>query len=306
VNHRRGMLSCHVLFVGLLSVTAAVQAHGQRRPELYEAFLVPLHGTLPSAAGDWRAEVWIRNDGDAPADVFPIGFHLLAPCRGCDISVTPYPSVRPRTTVYHSGDVLLPGAPREPYRLLQDNETPGAFLWIEHDSISSMTLSAILSSPGGQRVNLPIVAAGAFRQGRISIPAVAVEPGKRFALRLFGGPEVPDGAAIRLSTWVINPAVPPIPIDPPLPVETLLGSQVLQMRGDFYEGLGFCLIGDCTLPDVPFKPVYAQLFTLPGLSPELAGRRIRVEFEALDAGVRYFAMLSVTDNNDQTVMIYTP
>jgi hypothetical protein len=61
-----------------------------------------------------------------------------------------------------------------------------------------------------------------------------------------------------------------------------------------------------TLPDVPFKPVYAQLFTLPGLSPELAGRRIRGESEALDAGVRYFAMLSVTDNDDQTVIIYTP
>lgn len=276
----------------------APPAVAQRSAPAYEAVLIPFANSVRTGSGIWFPQVWFRNDGDVPADIFPLGATggLTPPPEFPSLFLLPYPSVPPRSTPLFLASDGLPTFLIPPI-IPVSSATPGAFVYVERNRIDQVSIGGSLVwasfAAFSSATELPIVRTSRFRSGRSSILGVSVEARERYSLRIFAHPE--SFGAEEFTVRVFNMQ----PQNVSETDEVFLFEMTTTLRTDVDQSLLPCAI-PCEVPAVPFKPAFAELFSLP--TP--LGAVLRIELEPAEAGVRYWAVVSATHNDTNQVEFF--
>lgn len=159
------------LLLALLALTTLSAAAQNIGP--YEQILVPFDTmNLVTASGRWRSELWARNNGSAPVNIW---------AQECFRFGQPVACSR-RMEVPAGKTLLLDGF--EP-----DGAAPGVLLYIPRGRSSDVTfnlrvrdLSRGLDDLGTE---LPVVREAEMKSGRVSLINVPLQPNARIHLRLY-------------------------------------------------------------------------------------------------------------------------
>jgi hypothetical protein len=267
----------------LLSLTIGwgVSANAQSGPSLsdYEMILLPVGPKLgvPGAFGSlWEAVLSIHNSGDSPVHVFhSIEQYFCLLSFPCEV-----------------GDPLEPGATattlgrdfrtdRRFVTILTSKLGPGALLFVEKDKADAVFLNVkvrdVTSQQWNQGTEIPVVREGELFTGTVDLLNLNLPPTARGLLRLYTVPTLTDPTfAVRVFSL----------IDGELLAETVI-----------------------TLPfDVrPNFPRYAEVSLREGLLAVPEDEHwLRVRMEPLNAGFRYWAFVTATNNETQTISLTTP
>jgi hypothetical protein len=265
-----------ILVVALILLCSAGASFGQEnRPELdpanYTRLLLPIafSGDKPGAFGSvWRTDLAFRNDGFTPVVV---------------------------TQVYPLCQITCPGEPivgRVPARstgdLLPDNDTSsninfGILVYVEKHGMDSVFWSVrvrdVSRSQQALGVEVPVVREKDSFEERAVILNIPHDPLYRVLVRVysFNGPGEVSAAII------------------PSAQEHNTSTMTLGLRGGSADGTQF----------VP-NPGYAQVSIMESTLPVLAGSSsFRIEFQSLTPGLKFWPMVSVTNNDTQHVTIAT-
>ncbi|HUP49002.1 MAG TPA: hypothetical protein VNA04_09470 [Thermoanaerobaculia bacterium] len=169
--------------LGLLLTLLAAITPGARAQTQYEQVLVPFDSaTLATGGARWFAELWVRNDGPEPVNLFPgecffIG--LETPCTR-------------RIDVPAGRTVLLD--------LQEDRaDRPGVFLYVPRDRLDDVHFSLRVRdlSRGGDQIGteIPVVRQSEIRNGVRTLLNVPLQLNGRLTLRLYT-PEAPGAQFI--------------------------------------------------------------------------------------------------------------
>ena len=280
-----------ILFSLLFSSTVFAQ---QRDPAKYVKYLVPIFlssvsGGLAGANGArWLAPLWLRNDGGTPLDVFPLT-PVCCCSVGCTQSVRGYPALAPYETDFDSHEPVISSLP------LAKGAPEGAFLYVERAAESQLSWQSYViddSSVDKERTQLPLIREDRFLSGRRSVVGVALRPDQRMAVRVYDA--VPrDGRPITIRVVAETTNVP---------IAEGQFAFAYDAGTDTCGGyLSVCPAG------IPYHPGYLQIVNLAALFPAIASDAgpLRIEFDPLDPAVRYWPMVTTTDNLSSHVTVYT-
>lgn len=260
-----------VLVSAVLLISAAPDARAADvNGDGLETILLPLafdpRETVPGAGGtSWSGAVWIHNGSDE--EVFP------QQCANVQCN---------------------PGVPAGEMGLIHPSSVQGApesgsLLHAPVDAAKRVTLSNRifeLTRRGQPRgVEIPVVREGRFLRGATSLLGVPVGADVRVALRVY-------------DPWIqaIRRAAPPLEH---VEVQILDGEQSVIGTTTLTPALL-----DSRLPWV--RPGFAALYDLAAVFPQInAMPHIHVRVQPVPNDAEYYAMISVTDNETQTVSIIT-
>jgi hypothetical protein len=159
----------------------------------------------------------------------------------------------------------------------------GAMLYIEKPLAADVTFSSRLFSSrtsAARGVELPMVREPEFRNTRLVIPAVVLDPNHRFKLRVYDPDATPNGGVIvRLFDHDLSRVI----AERTLPLIT---------RGETVLGT--------TLPGYPGYAEIDDIF------PTKETREVGIEIIALTTGMRLWAFVSATENEGEHVTLVTP
>lgn len=290
----------------LLATLAATTVTAQERDLAnYEKVLLPIYVRLPvSGAGgsSWLTELWIRNEGDASVDAFPLSPDCLTSA-GCYTTMRSFPALAPHYTLWHGGYGISPG-----YLGVTESPTPGAFMWVEKGTIESLNISLRLvettTASDSHVTRLPVVPQSQFFDTPRSIMAVHATPPSRMALRIYDL-ESRAGATVRIR---ISEQTGHMQLEPCCAVVTdVYVEDELQLE---YSGPDSCSFLRGCPEGVLYKPGFVQILDLfdryPVLREKVPGHGFRIEIVPVTAGLRVWGFVSVTEPGTNDVAIYTP
>lgn len=249
--------------------TASAEAAWQR-------VLLPVYvtGQVPGSNGSlWTTDFWIRNNSGNPEDSA-----ALAPW-SCEGQVCPpvFPSQRP----LRAGETLHNIPPF--FRAPTDN--PARLLYITRSVFPkvSMNLRVADVSRGGLNAGteIPIVRDEAFATSTIQLMNVPVDARFRLLLRVYD--VTPSPAQFQVNVWTL-----PEGTTAPRFVSSTQLVATSPQTGEFRD-----------------LPSYAQLDLAAAIPSGTAGP-LRIEVAPLSQGSRFWAFVSITNNETQLVTLVTP
>ena len=243
----------------------------------YETFLLPIHldGNVPGANGSlWATQVWIRNNG-------PNGITLAPwPCppgQAC-------PPVIPLTRTLNPGESLLSLPPF----FQAPDANPSRLLFVSRDEADRLSVHLRLfdrsRSQSDAGAEIPVVREGDLFSSTLQLNGIPLSAAFRSMLRIYDLTRKDSQFRVRLYDASITNA--------PVPVyrEFVLNASTP------YE------------PPFNTEPAYAAFGGFndfpqaPGIHPPA----LRIEVEPLTAGSRFWAFVSITNNDTQRVTLVTP
>lgn len=259
-----------LLTLALGVLTATLQA--QPTPG-FTRFLVPLYGVdLPGAYGSlWRSETWVRYSGTETIRMVPRPY----PCIECPI-----------------GGPVGPGWPSLRLQHIFGYPESAILVHVESEHASEVTfatrirdLSRATLSAGTE---VPVVREDRMSGGPIYLLNVPIEARFRQTLRIYA---LPDVERPEVEVRYFRQPDPSARLD----LEThLLRAQRIALRNPTFPG------------QFQFFPAVAEVGNVETF-PELAREStIWVEIVPLTPGLRIWALLSITNNENQHVTIISP
>lgn len=245
--------------------------YGERLPDEYERVLIPV---LP--VGSWPAQLWIRNDGTEPVDLFPLVRDADSPSRGTFFPLNE-PGVQPGQTLEYP--VVFSPSPM-PYYVPLTPTYSGAILYVERGKGQNVRFQLRVAGD----TQIPVVPEQDFVATPLSLLRINIIPGKRYTLRVYSLDQEPSVAV------EFAPEVGGLPVD----------SQFFRLNR--VDAIARCAFPPCPWPDVPFAPAYAALFFDTTTVPPW-NYRITV---TADPGTKIWAFLSETDVVTRDVRVFTP
>ena len=243
----------------------------------YETFLLPVHldGNVPGANGSlWATQIWIRNNG-------PNGITLAPwPCDPGQVC----PPVIPLTRTLKPGETLLS---LPPFFQVPD-ANPSRLLFVNRDEADRLSVHLRLfdrsRSQSDAGAEIPVVRERDLYSSALQLNGVPLSSNFRSMLRIYDLTRKDSQFRVRLYDASITNA--PVPV---------------------YREL---VVTASTPYEPPFntEPAYAafggfnDLLPQPGIHPAA----LRVEVEPLTAGSRFWAFVSITNNDTQRVTLVTP
>jgi len=288
----------YVLLLALF-LTHAIAAAERPPVSEYERFLLPVYGTFNGANGArWTTSLWLRNEGDAPVDAFPLSPTCVSSFL-CFAMMRPYPAFEPRMTGYHGLPFI------GPFRAGTPSAT-GQFLYVERARAHQLSVQLHIRDASRSRslsTRLPVVRESEFLTGTQNILGVPVSILSRISLRIYELDSRPSSEFL-VRFWDV------------LPVEThgpVIWSEIrffgeVRMKTSYEGGEQCGFLYGC--PAVPYRPGFGEIPSLLGAVPSLydAAARpdgVRIEIVPLTEGVRYWPLVSSTDDETNFVTIFT-
>ena len=273
----------------------------------YEKMLLPVYTgghALPGSGGSiWRTEFWIRNDGDSPADAFPLSPECYTSAF-CWQSMREHPALLSHTTLFQAyltspGDVGV-----------TESGTPGVFLWVEKGRRADLNVTLRLveetTTSDSHVTRLPVVAESDFFDRPRSIMAIHAKPPSRMAIRIYDL-ESRAGAGVRIRIveqtghWLSFPN-PCCEFVTDVYVEDDLRFE--------YPEIDSCSFAYGCPPEARYRPGPIQILDLfdryPVLRDAKPGHGFRIELIPQTPGLRIWSFVSVTEPGSNDVAIYTP
>lgn len=270
----------------------------------YDRFLLPFHASVPAFTGFWRVQWWLRNDGDAPVDAFPVALQCGLPPpptpEGPPVTIVPSPAVGARSTLSCLQGDVLPSFPIPGFIPVRDSV--GAFLYVEKAREQLTVSGSVVWHTGwesAEATQLQAVPDSAFRTGTASILPITVAPNARYAVRVYALPETLDTKELTIRVFEMQPQEVFMPRE--RLIATISGELAVQQAS-----LPPCR-GRCDLPDVALAPAIYQFFGLP--TPERGFQfqsPMRVEISPESPNVRWWALVTATDNLTQQIQLFGP
>jgi hypothetical protein len=251
----------------VLILLFAASAAAQRAPEAYTKYLLPV---LPFP--DWNVEMWIRNDGNTPVDVFPLVMDRIQHPTNCVPSSNCFrialgAPVPPRTTLADT----FAGLTTLRYTSAVQRSHAGATLYVEKAGEEQLRIQMRL-----RNVEIPVVPESAFRPTPVSL-RLQTDFGNRYTLRVYSFDDRETDVTVRFYTEVGNGG------------ESLHSEHRLRLTRQ--HATAGCGIEPCPWPALDYAPAYAAyFFDEQSVPPWL----YRVEINT-DDDVRVWAMLSETN-----------
>lgn len=289
----------HLLAAVLLTLATGARAQ-ERQPERYLRFLLPVFvsGLTGAHGSRWQTTLWVRNDGPEPLDAFPLSPSLCCCSAGCFSRIRPNPAFRPYETPYGGSGT------RFPLDLGSQSYTGGAFLYVERDRADQLSAQLHLRDAGRSPVEItqvPVVPETAFFESSRSILGVPIDNRSRASLRIYSlDSDLQSEVMVKIHEtapgWIAGRWIPP----------RLLAERRLEFgRQDQRCGFMFgCPQG------IPYRPGYIGIADLLRVIPELEAAidrpfGVRIEIEPLTSGLRYWPMVTTTNNATNRVTVYT-
>jgi hypothetical protein len=273
----------------LLAFALAFGALAQEAQPPYERVLIPIVVNTPIAGAFgslWQTFFTVRNDADQAVVVesLPEG-----PCTFC-------PPVPPHQTI-----ALGITAP---------DPNSGTFLYVGSPGLGKVTLSLRVQDLSRQALtwgtSIPVVRERNAFTGKLQLLDIPVDNRFRLALRVYDiDPPASRQVRVRVFTNMSSPYYQaPVDSSTPLVDTTVtLTPKFAQGSDRFADQPGTSMIGDLVA-------AYPQLTSVPPLRPGVEGLdttpRIRIEMDPMTQGVRFWAFVSVTNNETQHVTVIAP
>ena len=289
--------------LALLLIVLALQARAQQRVAAdYIRVLLPVHRSVSTPQGTWFAQLWFRNEGDVPADVFPLAARGGLPPPplpgGPSMSLLARPSLPAQRTVTFPASDALPSVMIPPL-VPVESDGVGAFVYVERARAQRIAIGGSLQWVGvgsnAQESALRAVRETDFLSGERNIIGVPVVQGKRYALRVYALPETLTASPL-VRVRVYDMAAPSIDGNERLLLERVIELRVPPSRFRRCDNV-------CDLPDVPYVPAVAELFDLATMST-FWQPNIRIEIAPESPQVRWWGIVSSTDNLTNSVAIF--
>lgn len=289
--------------ITFLLFAAAMAAHAQapRVPSQYTRVLLPFHASVPAGSGTWFVQWWFRNDGQAPADVFPLAALCGLPPPGGGVFVFRNPSLPAETTLTCLAGDALPSFPVPPSVPVLST-APGAFVYVESAARQvriSGTIQLFSPMRNGAAAALNAIPEASFLAGKRSILPVPLTAGRRYAIRVYALPETLQvSPRVQVRIYDLQPQTSMAPY------EELAATIPLELSTP-PSGLRPCL-GPCDLPDVGYVPAVAEAFQIAPPLGFMQRTTLRVEIVPESESLRWWAVVSATDNATNDVSLYEP
>ena len=280
----------------LLLFVIAPFAWSAERPPIseYEKILLPVYGGASGANGAmWRTRFLLRNDGDAPLDVFPLTPTCLSSSL-CYMTMRAYPAFPPRQTGY-SVTPFISGSWG-----VGTSSPSGAFLYVERSRAQQLSANYVVADYARNPVretHLPLVRESEFFTGTRSIVSMPVSVYARTALRIYDLDSRPTSEVIVRFYDA---------------VESISPSPTVRKFGEVRVTLSYDAAADaCGFsfgcpPDIAYHPGYGEISNLLAAVPAIYdARNVRIEIEPVTEGLRYWPMVTITDDFTNFVSIYT-
>jgi hypothetical protein len=233
------------------------------------------------------------------ADAFPLACLIVPPINNA-VSIVARPALAAQSTrACFAGDVLptFLVSPSIPVR-----DSIGAFLYVERN-MRQLTIAGSLAWEAGpdraQPTPLQSIRESDFRTGTGSLLAIPVIPETRYALRVYALPETLTAESLVVRIFEMQPQ---LELDSR---ERLVAE--FQGKLEPQNGVIALCAGECDVPDVPLAPAVYQLFDLPLPQPGFFFQSpIRIEISPGSPDIRWWALVSATDNRSQEVRLFQP
>ena len=290
----------------LLSVAAILGAMGiatasspqPRDPQKYTRLLIPFHEPVAAVAGVWNVNWWVHNDGDTPADAFPLAVGGgLPPPPGPDgprVLILGNPAIGPHGTPHGTYGDALPAYPAAPVVPVVTTGT-GAFLYAESARLAQLVIGGSLQFNNGPATALHAIPETSFAIGTRNILPIPLLTGWRYALRIYALPETAGNP--RVTVRIYDMQALSLHDDEPL-IATIQTSLVMP------ASRVLPCFEPCDVPGVSFAPASLQLFDLARRDPTAFFSTLRVEIEPQSPDLRWWAVVSATDNVSEAVTLY--
>lgn len=289
------------LLAFLLTVAFAQVVFAQRYPAAYTRYLLPFHGSIPGAGGYWFTEWWFRNEGSTAADVFPLTFGCF--CPPGVTSILRAPSLPASSTLLGTGSDVVPPFFYNSATVPLGTPKPGAIIYVQTSARSNIDVHGQLRWISYGRTS-PAVAVDAipeqqFVRGTRSVLPVLVAANVRYSVRIYALPESSSNRTV--TVHIIDMQPNPSPVNGFAPREELLWSTTAQLQVPPDDRLS---CSSCDVPAVPYRAAVAELFNVPVLPAHGEGRSVRFEIVPSSTDLRYWAIVSTTDNGTNAVHLY--
>lgn len=243
----------------------------------YERILLPIHlnAPVPGANGSrWRTDFWLRNNGGARLTLAPW------PCPDGGVC----PGIFPLTQVLSPGETIhnLP-----PFASI-GSTNPSRVLFASRDAVADMTANLRIYDESRSQIDagaeIPVVRERDLLTGTTQLHAVPLNGAYRLNLRIYDLALTEARFRVRVYEEFAGTTTA-------LPIQELELTATTPQRGEFR-----------------FEAAYADYGTLTFLlnSPVIRPPLLRVQIEPLTEGSRYWAFISVTNNDTQRVTLITP
>lgn len=260
----------YILSVFLVFAATEVIAQEVPEPATMERLLIPLAldpGVSGAFRSYWVTELWLRNDSDRSVIVFRSDPIL------CNLAICPIvPTVPART------DVGIP---------LDRRDIPAAFLYVERTAIEDVSATLHVRDLTRQELShgteLPIIRERELLTGHATLLAVPTDPRFRLTLRVYDVDKKETDVRVR----VLPMRTPPRPF-------------VADARVPFIRR------HDLDTERYATHPGFASV-DLHNMFPEIVGQGlVRVEVIPDSPDTRFWAFISITNNDTQQVTTITP
>jgi len=253
-------------------------------PADFQQVLLPIAGTgiVPGAFGSqWTNDFWIFNNSSDKAVIF-------ADTTNCQLAPSGSPciltwSVPPNSQSHGDFQGGLPGDP------------PGLLLYIAKANAASATLNLRVQDVSRQAqtwgTQLPVVREQEFRVDRIEMVNVPLDERFRQTLRIYD-PDAHEHVSFRVRIFDTTSAA--------RGVDQSGGIMLVDAVLDAQPGRTY-------RANFPRVPSVAQLSNFVQGFPELrTADRVRIEVEPVTQGIRFWAFVSITNDETQHVTTITP
>lgn len=239
----------------------------------WERIIVPVSiRNIPGAYGSlWTTEFWVFNSGSSPVNATVNDF-------GCAIATCNYVPVPP-------------GAKQEDTWIVNGRGGgPGVMLYVEKAHASDLTFSMHLRDLSRQAqtfgTEIPIIRERDFLTNTTQLFPVPTDDRFRQTLRIY---DADASGTSRVRVRIFRTGTPTDPL-----AETELTLVTPATGNMFYTNW-------------PYRPGYAEILWLSDALPAVrSAENVRIEIEPLTPGLRYWAFVSITNNETQHVTLVTP
>ena len=252
-----------------------------RNPAGYERVLLPVvldSGGRPGAHGAvWTTDVHIRNESAAMVHIFEFGCAFFCTCVAFECETRPT----------NPGQIYVPGSGTNTI----DRRNVGRLIYVGRDNANDVPMNLRIRDVSRSATNfgteVPVVReADLHIDTPIRLLGVPIEPLFRQHLRVYGISSPSGTGVLRVRVFDRDSDV-------------VLGERELLLT----PGIGKNIARDDELVGYPS---YDEVSDLRVLVPVGFVGRVRVEVSSLTSGLKYWAMVSVTNNETQHVTLVTP